>query len=68
MPGSPSTLRKLFLPLPSWRLPQPETRHFLPTGNLWTASGRQMGWMYLPKRSGLASSSTATSKSSRAGS
>lgn len=67
MPGFLSALRKLFLPLPSWRLPQPETRHFLPTGNLWMASGRQMGWMYLPKRSGLASSSSAMSKSSRAG-
>lgn len=51
------------LPFPSWRFPHPEIMHFLPTGNFCTARGRQMGWMYLLKTRGLASSSTATSKS-----
>jgi hypothetical protein len=48
-------------------LPQPEITHFLPTGNFWMARGRQMGWMYLSKTRGLASSSRATSKSRMVG-
>lgn len=51
------------LPFPSWRSPHPEMRHFLPTGNFCTANGRHTGCMYLLKTRGLASSSTATSKS-----
>lgn len=50
-------------PLPSCVLPQPETTQRRPTGNFWMASGRHTGWMNGLKPRGLASSSTATSKS-----
>lgn len=60
-------IRHQYLQFPSWRFPHPEMMHFLPTGNFCTVSGRQMGWMYLLKTRGSASSSTATSKSRRIG-